>query len=722
MVAQEHVLRALVNALDQQRLHHAYLFTGTRGVGKTTIARIFAKCLNCLEGVSSNPCGQCDACLAVDEGRFIDLLEVDAASRTKVEDTRELLENVQYAPTRGRYKVYLIDEVHMLSSHSFNALLKTLEEPPPHVKFLLATTDPQKLPVTILSRCLQFSLKALPAQRIVQHIQHILQQENIANEEAALWHIARAANGSMRDALSLTDQAIAFGGGNNVGEQDVQTMLGSIDRNLVVKLLQCLLEQNAAALLQAANNMVDQGAESSEILDDLIGLIHRIAVAQVVPESEDNSEGDSEKILTLAQQISAEDVQLYYQIALIGRRDLALAPEPRNGLEMVLLRMLTFRPTNLEPITGGGSNTGAKAGVQAARTGAAKASSAGGPANVAATNNATATHAVDTNAADASATNSKTTISKTTNSKTTNANTASSPRQQLRETMAAASIIGDSKKSQSSPVAKANPQNSPTQGAQPQDRPLIGKSSKVAVEARSVNEPSVNGQAKPSPQPGAMKEANVTHVSEEIAQGQDGSGHWQPATAQPPPAQHGEQSPPASPGSGKILNFPSNNVSVPEDEGALLHSGAANSSLRHGDNGKETPLTEKIDPLDLDWRLLVEQLQIKGGALNLARNCALENQDQYQLLLVLNPKHEAIYRPQHIEVLEQALLAYFDKSYRLQLEIRDSVVQTPAEQIEADQAARLARATTHLENDPVVKNLVLQMDASIDHSSIKPID
>ena len=352
LAGQEHVLRALVNALDHDRMHHAYLFTGTRGVGKTTIARILAKSLNCERGVSSVPCGECSSCREIDEGRFVDLIEVDAASRTKVEDTRELLDNVQYAPVRGRFKVYLIDEVHMLSAHSFNALLKTLEEPPPHIKFLLATTDPQRLPVTILSRCLQFNLKRLPQSLITKHLTHILDQEKIAYEVPALSHIARAADGSMRDALSLLDQAIAYGGGK-VTSADVSAMLGSIEQDHVSKLFEALTKNDGAQLLARIHVLSELAPDFSDVLSELITLLHRIAVAQVVPSVQDDDEADNEVVIGFAKTIAPEDIQLYYQIALLGRRDLELAPDPRAGFEMVMLRMLAFRPAAVasDPVT-----------------------------------------------------------------------------------------------------------------------------------------------------------------------------------------------------------------------------------------------------------------------------------------------------------------------------------------------------------------------------------
>ena len=353
LVGQSYVLQALVNALEQDRLHHAYLFTGTRGVGKTTVARILAKCLNCEQGVSSTPCDQCSACCEINNGRFVDLIEVDAASRTKVEDTRELLENVQYAPTQGRYKVYLIDEVHMLSINSFNALLKTLEEPPPHVKFLLATTDPQKLPVTILSRCLQFSLKNMTPEKIVSHLHFILGEEKVPSDRAALWQLARAADGSMRDALSLTDQAIAFGNGK-VSEEDVGTMLGTIDHGQVMKMVKALSTANVSHILKSVSSLAEYSPDYIAVLNDMLALLHRVAIAQAVPNAVDNSQGDSDEVIKLASLMTAEDVHLYYQIGLVGKRDLPLAPDPRSGFEMTLLRMLAFRPdgapVNNEPL------------------------------------------------------------------------------------------------------------------------------------------------------------------------------------------------------------------------------------------------------------------------------------------------------------------------------------------------------------------------------------
>jgi len=342
LVGQEHVVRALTHALDSGRMHHAYLFTGTRGVGKTTIARIFAKSLNCERGMSSHPCGGCAVCAAVDAGRFVDLIEIDAASNTGVDDVREVIENAQYAPARGRYKVYLIDEVHMLSRNAFNALLKTLEEPPEHVKFLLATTDPQKLPVTVLSRCLKFSLKRLLPEQIVQQMRMILEAEGVTFEHEAIVELARGADGSLRDGLSLLDQAIAHGGGE-LRADDVRAMLGTIAGSEVVALLDALAANDGKALLAEADRVAALAPDFGSVLDQLSNALHRVQLRQLVPEFSSVGGADDEHLDVLASKLDPEDVQLWYQFALNGRRELPYAPDPRSGFEMTLLRMLAFR-------------------------------------------------------------------------------------------------------------------------------------------------------------------------------------------------------------------------------------------------------------------------------------------------------------------------------------------------------------------------------------------
>ncbi|MGC9457487.1 MAG: DNA polymerase III subunit gamma/tau [Halothiobacillaceae bacterium] len=365
MVGQTHVLQALVNALDNGRLHHAYLFTGTRGIGKTTLARIFAKSLNCERGEGSQPCGECTTCVEIDEGRYVDMIEVDAASRTRVEETRELLANVPYMPVRGRYKVYLIDEVHMFSGSSFNALLKTLEEPPAHVKFVLATTDPQKLPVTVLSRCLQFNLRPLTALQIAGHLAHVLEQEGVPFERPGLDALAEAADGSMRDALSLLDQAIAFGGGE-VGRQNVVDMLGLTDESALLGIVEQLEREDAEALFEALESLMASAADPAGILAQLLDLLHTLAVRQFMPQPEAGEDPLEARRRALADRVDPELLQLWYQIALTGRRDLPHASSPRAGLEMTLLRMLAFRPGT------GGAPSGGRATRPPARHAAPK--------------------------------------------------------------------------------------------------------------------------------------------------------------------------------------------------------------------------------------------------------------------------------------------------------------------------------------------------------------
>jgi DNA polymerase-3 subunit gamma/tau len=392
LVGQEHVVRALTHALEQNRLHHAYLFTGTRGVGKTTLARILAKALNCETGITATPCGVCSACTEIDSGRFVDLIEIDAATNTGIDNMRELQDNAVYAPTRGRFKVFVIDEVHMLSKSAFNSMLKTFEEPPEHIKFILATTDPQKIPVTVLSRCLQFNLKQMSRESIYTHLGYILDQEKTAAEPAALRLIAQAAQGSMRDALSLLDQAIAYAGGK-VSEEAVRAMLGAIDQDYLFKVLDALAQQDIKAMLAVAGEMESRSLSFDSALQDLATLLHQIALAQSAPEALGQDLPQRERILALAQRFDAEELQLHYQIALHGRRDLPLAPDEYAGFSMSLMRMLAFRaaepgavaaplPAKKKPeaAIARDTSTAAPAAARPGARGAAAAAAAGSPA------------------------------------------------------------------------------------------------------------------------------------------------------------------------------------------------------------------------------------------------------------------------------------------------------------------------------------------------------
>ncbi|MGI0824695.1 DNA polymerase III subunit gamma/tau [Pseudomonas aeruginosa] len=658
MVGQTHVLKALINALDNQRLHHAYLFTGTRGVGKTTIARILAKCLNCETGVSSTPCGECSVCREIDEGRFVDLIEVDAASRTKVEDTRELLDNVQYSPTRGRYKVYLIDEVHMLSSHSFNALLKTLEEPPPHVKFLLATTDPQKLPVTILSRCLQFSLKNMPPERVVEHLTHVLGAENVPFEDDALWLLGRAADGSMRDAMSLTDQAIAFGEGK-VLAADVRAMLGTLDHGQVYGVLQALLEGDARALLEAVRHLAEQGPDWGGVLAEILNVLHRVAIAQALPEAIDNGQGDRERVLALAQALPAEDVQFYYQMGLIGRRDLPLAPDPRSGFEMVLLRMLAFRPADAD----GAPRTPLKdLGISKATTDPANSPVAGAasPAPVAAVAPAPVVAApVEAPAAPPAA--------------------PSAPPAAVEARVAEAVV--------EEPAAAAEVVDLPWEEPAPS---LAAEPEPLAVEA-------------PSAPPAVAVEAVVETVLEAL-----------PAALPVAPDEQDEQDeqddepPPADDYYEVDMDTLAYLDAAPEPDVVVVE--------------EPLPAAKPATGLAAEWLELFPRLGLGGLTASIAANCTLVAADGDHWHLHLDPGQSALFNATQQRRLNDALNQHLGRTLKLEVTLQKPEQETPAQAAARRRAERPRAAEASIDADPLVRQLREQFAAVVRDGTIEPLE
>ncbi|MFC0269685.1 DNA polymerase III subunit gamma/tau [Kushneria aurantia] len=670
LVGQEHVSRALVNALDQGRLHHAYLFTGTRGVGKTTLARILARCLNCESGVTSRPCGVCETCRAIDEGRFVDLIEVDAASRTKVEDTRELLDNVQYAPTQGRYKVYLIDEVHMLSTHSFNALLKTLEEPPPHVRFLLATTDPQKLPATVLSRCLQFALKRMTPERIVGHLRHILGHERTPFDEAALWLLGRAADGSMRDGLSLTDQAIAFGHGE-VREADVIAMLGTLDQRRILGLAEALARGDAAAVLAEVATLAEQGPDFAGVLDALAGVFHRLAVAQMVPDALDNGEGDREALLELAGRFSAEDVQLYYQIAIAGRGDMDSAPEARTALEMTLLRMLAFRPQ------------GAPAPAPAELPIRASAPPAASSEEASATGGGTGDSAA-VSSPDATADGSP----------------AAAPSSQsvaparFEEPMEAP--VEES--SAVPPDAQQAPSPAP-----PWDDDSDASSLPASEESAALAEALVNEGAEPpvadTTEPGLVPEPPADEDTAEAF-----------GMPEPPQADEGMDEKAAD---SAFEAYFSHAPAAAVDTAALSESPPAGPPPLGSESPPEVaPADAEAEPDDrgpLDntrWLRLFPRLALSGMTANLVANCVVDSDDGRALTLRLDPSQSAMNADVHRERLAAALEGA-GESRRVMIEVNeiDPQLETPARHRERLEQQRRQRAVEALEHDPHIQSL-----------------
>lgn len=686
MVGQEHVLKALVNALDDDRLHHAYLFTGTRGVGKTSIARLFAKSLNCETGVSSTPCGECSACREISEGRFIDLIEVDAASRTKVEDTRELLENVQYAPTHGRFKVYLIDEVHMLSTHSFNALLKTLEEPPPHVKFLLATTDPQKLPVTILSRCLQFNLKNMIPERIVDHLCRVLTAENINYEEPALWLLARSADGSMRDALSLTDQAIAFGAGQVV-EADVRAMLGTIDQRLVYLLVDSLAAHDAKALLTTVDELARFSPDYNVVLGDLISLMHRIALAQIVPEAVDNGLGDRELLLDLAGKLTAEDVQLFYQTALMGRKDLPFVPDAREGLEMTLMRMLAFRPVSV---------------------------SSQGLSQPAESSTVTVLPKPEVSAAPVAA------------SEAVTANAPESTPQSVQTAPQTTHPV--------EPEPVASPQPEIESAPQPNGPPDYDES---YLQGGYEDQSGKKSDADLAP-PAAAGHTPAPHTVSGPVSETEAKVPLRPVVDLPWEDNSPVLAAPEKTADSAVLKKSLETNNSLEQSKPLMQSPsepvnvAVQSPVSPTMVVDNTPVEETVEPaaevsqdvsqFNADqWVLLVELIGLSGMTYSIASNTSLESVEGGWRFHYTN-EQKAMISEIHTDRIRESIGHYFNTSVEVEFNLGDYSRETPSQYRDRKRAERQVEAVSSIQNDPVVQRVIERFSGRIDLESVQPID
>ena len=690
MVGQTHVLKALINALDSQRLHHAYLFTGTRGVGKTTIARIIAKCLNCETGITSSPCGECSVCREIDEGRFVDLIEIDAASRTKVEDTRELLDNVQYAPSRGRFKVYLIDEVHMLSSHSFNALLKTLEEPPPYVKFILATTDPQKLPATILSRCLQFSLKNMTPERVVEHLTHVLGAENIPFEDDALWLLGRAADGSMRDAMSLTDQAIAFGEGK-VLATDVRAMLGTLDHGQVYDVLTALIDGDARSLLEAVRHLAEQGPDWSGVLSEILNVLHRVAIAQALPEGVDNGHGDRDRVLALAQALPAEDVQFYYQMGLIGRRDLPLAPDPRGGFEMVLLRMLAFRPADSEnaprqplksvginPATVDSQTTVAGAAPVAPTPALTQAAVAPAPAPVM----AMPTPVVPVAPAYAPA-----------------PAVAEEVDLPWNEPKAAQPVSAAEPEPAVAPVVEEIPEPVlDTVAEQPELTPMPTPAPASPV----PDAPEVESQEQVQAAADVVTQAMLEHVPDA-------------APYVPAPMERDDEPPPDD-------DYYEPDIDIDPASFAYLDDLAHEAVEAVEKEPELLPAAKPATGLAADWLDLFPKLPISGMTGSIAANCTLIAVDGDNWLLHLDPAHSALFNSTQQRRLNDALNQYHERTINLSIELIKPEQETPAQAAARRRADRQRQAEASIQSDPFIQQMLQQFGAIIREDTIAPVD
>lgn len=682
VVGQSHVLTALTNALTHNRLHHAYLFSGTRGVGKTTIARLFAKGLNCEQGITASPCGQCYTCLEIDQGRFVDLLEIDAASRTKVEDTRELLDNVQYQPARGRFKVYLIDEVHMLSRHSFNALLKTLEEPPEHVKFILATTDPQKLPVTILSRCLQFHLKHLDNVQIQQQLDHVLTEEGISFETKALSLLARAAEGSMRDALSLTDQAIALGNGQ-VQADTVAGMLGTLNTEQALYLLEAMAQGQAEPAMACLAELAAVGVAWDSLLSEMAAQLHRVAMYQVLPASLDTSLPDADRIVQLSQVMPPQDVQLHYQIALQGRQDLPLAPDGRTGLEMVMLRMLAFRPVAAGTLMPQSIPVPAAAPEPRA--------------------SAPQVNQPDVRAVAPALQRPQQTVQ----------SQAATPQvAPVAEPVQGASSVPVSTQAQMpAPTLAPQPEPAPTQPSSSPASGLLAARNKLRSKTKRGQESSEPKKAEPA----SVRKPAVS-VLDRISSQHAGRRPQQAGQPMAP----GNASQPSEPKPAEEYQWqPLSQPEVDHEPEVVVAPTALKQALEHEKTPEMAKQLVSEAAIQDSWSDMVTKLNVDRLVQQLALNSAMSLEEQ-QLTLQLRPSQQHLDTPKARAQLSAALAEMLGQEIELQIELSDKG-RSPLEWREFIYQQKLDQAKVSLQQDPNVSFICQRFSAVLDEESVRPV-
>lgn len=735
VAGQSHVLTALANALDHDRLHHAYLFSGTRGVGKTTIARIFAKGLNCEQGVSSSPCGQCATCREIDEGRYVDLLEIDAASRTKVEDTRDLLDNVQYKPARGRYKVYLIDEVHMLSRHSFNALLKTLEEPPEYVKFLLATTDPQKLPVTILSRCLQLHLKHFDASQIQTQLEYILTQEDIEAESRALMLLSRAAEGSMRDALSLTDQAIALGNGQ-ISTHTVAAMLGTLSTDNALLLLEALVNQDAVELMNGLEQIAQIGVEWDGLLKELASQLHQVALAQTLPNTREDADGDHARIHALASRLTPQDVQLCYQMALQGRQDLPYAPDGRAGLEMVLLRMLAFQPVKTvpyEPVTIAvpehAPASQSQPTSQSAAQPAGQPSAVSGAQPKATSEHSDPTQAINALKAQVAASDRRAPASSAPSSSATPTASETKPADPIASApdhASSATVQDDSTPMSPAPASTTDAAQATNASDVPAGEPSAASAASSLIQARNQLRSRMKRQTSQT-EPGVKKarqtpaKSDALSVLDRVAIAAETAS---PVSGATPTAAPSNSLPAQGNDTSRTASEPYQwRPTQPQTEAPVVAPSLTPNALKQALEHEKTPamrdkLVEETNQQD-PWCALADSLDVERLVKQMALNAAMVREgDQVQLTLRPDQAHLNTEKAQ--QQLTQALTMALGAPITLEVQLGESGT-TPLERREQLYQQKLAQATHSLHNDPNVTFMLQRFAAELEEDSIRPL-